>query len=83
MHHKTLLYNGGPGRNAKGQVMGVDEKPIERLYSAGSLGHIHGQVFLYLLNGLDNFFKRSYYLSYFCLTKWKRRGTTHGHYKAF
>jgi succinate dehydrogenase/fumarate reductase flavoprotein subunit len=36
---------GGPVRNAKGQVMGVDEKPIERLYSAGSLGHIHGQVY--------------------------------------
>ena len=36
---------GGPKRNAKGQVLHVDGKPIERLYSAGSLGHIHGQVY--------------------------------------
>ncbi len=36
---------GGPRRNAKGQVMGADERPIGRLYSAGSLGHIHGQVY--------------------------------------
>jgi succinate dehydrogenase/fumarate reductase flavoprotein subunit len=37
--------HGGPKRNAKGQVLGVDEKPIGRLYSAGSLGHTHGQVY--------------------------------------
>jgi predicted oxidoreductase len=36
---------GGPRRNAKGQVMGVNGKPIERLYSAGSLGHTLGQVY--------------------------------------
>lgn len=37
--------HGGPRRNAKGQVMDVFGKPIGRLYSAGSLGHIHGQVY--------------------------------------
>jgi predicted oxidoreductase len=37
--------HGGPRRNAKGQVMGANGKPIDRLYSAGSLGHIHGQVY--------------------------------------
>jgi succinate dehydrogenase/fumarate reductase flavoprotein subunit len=37
--------HGGPKRNARGQVLGVNGKPIERLYSAGSLGHTHGQVY--------------------------------------
>jgi len=36
---------GGPRKNAKGQVMGVDGKPIKRLYEAGSLGHTCGQVY--------------------------------------
>lgn len=31
--------------------MGADERPIGRLYSAGSLGHIHGQV--YNVNGAN------------------------------
>lgn len=36
---------GGPRKNAKGQVMGVDGNPIKRLYEAGSLGHTCGQVY--------------------------------------
>ncbi len=36
---------GGPRKNAEGQVMGVDGKPIKRLYEAGSLGHTCGQVY--------------------------------------
>jgi hypothetical protein len=36
---------GGPRKNAKGQVLGVDGKPIKRLYEAGSLGHTCGQVY--------------------------------------
>jgi hypothetical protein len=36
---------GGPRKNAKGQVMGVDGEPIKRLYEAGSLGHTCGQVY--------------------------------------
>jgi len=36
---------GGPRKNDKGQVMGVDGKPIKRLYEAGSLGHTCGQVY--------------------------------------
>ena len=36
---------GGPRRNEHAQVMGVDEKPIGRLYSAGELGSIYS--FLY------------------------------------
>ena len=36
---------GGPKKNAKGQVLGVDEKPIRRLYEAGSLGDTCGQVY--------------------------------------
>jgi hypothetical protein len=36
---------GGPRRNAKGQVLGVDQKPIKRLYEAGSLGHTMGQAY--------------------------------------
>ncbi|MDB9822903.1 hypothetical protein OAC89_04305 [Deltaproteobacteria bacterium] len=35
---------GGPKRNAKGQVLGV-ENPIKWLYEAGSLGHTMGQVY--------------------------------------
>jgi succinate dehydrogenase/fumarate reductase flavoprotein subunit len=42
---------GGPKKNAKGQVLGVDEKPIKRLYAAGSLGHTLGQV--YGVNGAN------------------------------
>ena len=36
---------GGPRKNAKGQVMGVNGNPIKRLYEAGSLGHTCGQVY--------------------------------------
>jgi hypothetical protein len=36
---------GGPRKNAKGQVLGVDGNPIKRLYEAGSLGHTCGQVY--------------------------------------
>jgi hypothetical protein len=36
---------GGPRKNAMGQVLGVDGKPIKRLYEAGSLGHTCGQVY--------------------------------------
>jgi len=36
---------GGPRKNAMGQVLGADGKPIKRLYEAGSLGHTCGQVY--------------------------------------
>jgi hypothetical protein len=36
---------GGPRKNAKGQVLGVDGNPIKRLFEAGSLGHTCGQVY--------------------------------------
>ena len=36
---------GGPKKNAKGQVLGIDGNPIKRLYEAGSLGHTCGQVY--------------------------------------
>lgn len=36
---------GGPRRNAKGQILRPDGSPIKRLYSAGELGSIHS--FLY------------------------------------
>ncbi len=36
---------GGPKRNARGQVMRVDNTPIGRLYSAGELGSIWGMLY--------------------------------------
>jgi len=36
---------GGPKKNAKGQVLDVDGKPIGRLYAAGSMGHTLGQYY--------------------------------------
>jgi succinate dehydrogenase/fumarate reductase flavoprotein subunit len=36
---------GGPRKNAEGQVMGANGKPIGRLYAAGSLGHTLGQAY--------------------------------------
>jgi len=36
-----LNTQGGPVRNAKAMVMGVDGRPIPRLYSAGELGSIY------------------------------------------
>jgi hypothetical protein len=36
---------GGPRKNASGQIMGADGKPVKRLYEAGSLGHTCGQVY--------------------------------------
>jgi len=36
---------GGPKRNAKGQVVRVDNTPIPRLYSAGELGSVWGMFY--------------------------------------
>jgi succinate dehydrogenase/fumarate reductase flavoprotein subunit len=36
---------GGPRKNAQGQVVGANGKPIGRLYAAGSLGHTLGQAY--------------------------------------
>jgi len=36
---------GGPKRNAKGQVLRVDNTPLPRLYSAGELGSIFGMLY--------------------------------------
>jgi succinate dehydrogenase/fumarate reductase flavoprotein subunit len=36
---------GGPRKNARGEVMGADGKPIGRLYAAGSVSHTLGHVY--------------------------------------
>jgi len=36
---------GGPKRNAKGQVLRVDNAPIPRLYSAGEMGSFWGMIY--------------------------------------
>lgn len=36
---------GGPKKNATGQVLAADGKPIKWLYAAGSLGHTLGQLY--------------------------------------
>jgi len=36
---------GGPKRNARGQVLRVDETPIPRLYAAGELGSVWGMLY--------------------------------------
>lgn len=36
---------GGPKRNARGQVLRVDNSPIPRLYSAGELGSVWGMLY--------------------------------------
>jgi len=45
-----LNTQGGPRRNAKGQIVGPDGGPIRRLYSAGELG----SMFSYLYQGTGN-----------------------------
>ena len=40
-----LQSKGGPKRNAKAQVIGVDNEPIPGLYSAGDLGSIWGSIY--------------------------------------
>lgn len=45
-----LNTQGGPRRNAKGQVLRPDRSPIPRLYSAGELGSIYS----YLYQGTGN-----------------------------
>jgi len=42
---------GGPIHNARSQVIGVNDKPIPRLYAAGELGSFFG----YLYQGGSNF----------------------------
>lgn len=36
---------GGPKRNARGQVLRVDNSPVPRLYSAGELGSVWGMLY--------------------------------------
>jgi succinate dehydrogenase/fumarate reductase flavoprotein subunit len=36
---------GGPMRSAKGEILDVDRNPIPRLYSAGTIGSVHGQTY--------------------------------------
>ena len=36
---------GGPRRNARGQVLDVDGKPIRRLYAAGEFGSVFGMLY--------------------------------------
>ena len=45
-----LNTDGGPKRNARGEVLGVDGQPIAGLYSAGEFGSVWG----YLYNGNGN-----------------------------
>ena len=40
-----LNTDGGPVRNAKGQIVGVDGEPIEGLYSAGEFGSVWGYLY--------------------------------------
>src|ERR671924_222037 len=44
------LRRGGPGRNARAQIVRPDGSPIPRLYSAGELGSIYS----YLYQGTGN-----------------------------
>lgn len=52
MQNYPITYNtqGGPKRNAKCQVVDVDNRPIPRLYSAGEMGSFFG----WLYNGGGN-----------------------------
>ncbi|MFC1987598.1 FAD-binding protein, partial [Chloroflexota bacterium] len=36
---------GGPKRNARGQVVRADNTPVPRLYSAGELGSVFGMLY--------------------------------------
>lgn len=49
---RGCVYNtqGGPKRNANGQVLGFDDQPIGRLYAAGEFGAIYS----YMYNGGGN-----------------------------
>ncbi len=40
-----LNTQGGPRRNAKSQVVGTDREPVARLYAAGELGSIWGNMY--------------------------------------
>lgn len=44
--YPTLLNTqGGPKKNVKGQVMTVENKPVPRLYAAGELGSMWGNIY--------------------------------------
>ncbi len=45
LYPALLNTQGGPKRNAKAQVIGVDNEPIPGLYSAGELGSIWGTIY--------------------------------------
>ena len=40
-----VCTGGGPRRNANGQAVDVDGKPIPRLYSAGNCGSVYGHTY--------------------------------------
>lgn len=43
--HTMLNTQGGPKRNAKAEIIGLDEKPIPHLYGAGELGGINTNLY--------------------------------------
>jgi succinate dehydrogenase/fumarate reductase flavoprotein subunit len=45
LYPALLNTQGGPKRNEKAQVIGVDNEPILGLYSAGELGSIWGTIY--------------------------------------
>lgn len=45
LYPTMLNTQGGPKKNVKGQVMDPQDKPIPRLYAAGELGSMWGNIY--------------------------------------